>query len=208
MKKHLGKLIILVLVLAVAAYLYLGKERVFKYVMFWDNSNKTTDQLGIKTKNMANAVSDIFSKDSISKTTDKITDKTKDLFSGVVDQVKLGAYNVLKNSIDQKVDNLAKDMGVNAQNANSAAVGSETASTIFFSVKVGVLAYFTMENTENEKLNFNIDWQDGTTGSGSLDQKSTIILSHSWSKAGNYQIKFKMIYQSKEKEYNIPVVVF
>ncbi|TSD03248.1 MAG: hypothetical protein Athens071426_270 [Parcubacteria group bacterium Athens0714_26] len=158
MKKHLGKLIILVLVLAVAAYLYLGKERVFKYV--------------------------------------------------VVDQVKLGAYNVLKNSIDQKVDNLAKDMGVNAQNANSAAVGSETASTIFFSVKVGVLAYFTMENTENEKLNFNIDWQDGTTGSGSLDQKSTIILSHSWSKAGNYQIKFKMIYQSKEKEYNIPVVVF
>lgn len=207
MKKHLGKLIILVFVLAAAIYFYLGKERVFKYIMFWDNSGKTTDQLGIKTKNMANTISDIFSKDGLSQAAGKITDKTKDLFSGAVDQVKLGAYNVLKNSIDQKVDNLGKDLGVNAQNADTA-TNSGAVSTIFFSVKVGVLAYFTMENTENEKLNFNIDWQDGTTGGGSLNQKSAIILSHSWSKSGNYPVKFKMIFQSKEKEYNIPVIVF
>ncbi|MDD5430658.1 MAG: hypothetical protein PHP03_00290 [Candidatus Pacebacteria bacterium] len=222
-KNHPFITIILVIAIAAGAYFLLNKEKTYSY-SFSDFSSSTVFS-GVKKIGEKGAD---FVSESISKAANVVADKTGEIVSGAVTAVKQEAFKILKNTVNKELDNLGEDLKVGDTNKQlpmeePSAAGQASAINIIagspsnninshpeikFTVKTGVLSYFTIQNVEGETIIYDVNWKDGATDKNSLSKGSMVTLSHSWSKEGDFLVEFNITASGVEKNYIIPVTVF
>jgi hypothetical protein len=85
----------------------------------------------------------------------------------------------------------------------------EINTPVIFTMKKGSSAYFTIENREHARIQYQVDWRDGSKeDAGSLDVGKSRVVSHSWDKAGNYDIQFRVVSSEKSKTYSVTLSIF
>ena len=130
-------------------------------------------------------------------------EKISDTVSGVVNNLKSEALQLVKGTVDKKVETLGEKLGVDVQQTAS----SISESPIIFGVKAGAAAYFTIRNREAGAIDYRVDWQDGSTDSGALQGNKSAVLSHRWEKPGTYLLKFTITLGGKGNDYLISITI-
>lgn len=211
MKRRLVKIILVVAALSTAIYFLLGKERIIRVinpaVNFGRKEFKEINKDFNKKKEQTAAVFTKISQGVFQKTSE-IIDKVKDLVSDSVKEAKVSSLNFLKNTVDEKIDKLGQELNLGTEGLSKDNVIALEKEIISFSVKAGATAYFTIKNSENENLTYEVDWQDKEVSRGFLNKNDKIILGHKWDNKGSYIIEFKIGTPDKEKKYEIPIVIF
>lgn len=144
------------------------------------------------------------------------TDETRSL----LDKAKTKVFEIFKNIIDERVDEIGENIGIDAQKVQfdeslaeaqpiqEAHLENDGGPIIYYSTKIGAPAYFTIENSKENSLAYEADWQDGKKDEGILELKEKIMLSHIWTKRGKYIIEFKISTQNQEKIYPVEIKIF
>lgn len=131
--------------------------------------------------------------------------KGGELVGGLVEDAKTETFHALKEAVNTKINTAGESFGVTISSEQQ----DEIDAPIVFAMKKGSFAYFTVENRENSKIQYEVNWRDGSAKDmGSLDAGKSKVVSHSWNKAGNYDIQFKIISSEKNKTYNITLSIF
>ena len=78
--------------------------------------------------------------------------------------------------------------------------------TTVYSIKKDISANFTIKNSEEAVLKYKVDWLDGNSNSGESKLPS-IVLTHKWSKAGEYLINFNITNSAGTKIYKVLISV-
>jgi len=127
------------------------------------------------------------------------------LADAAIEKVKVETFGLVKDSISGKIDQVGSGLGIAVSQGQS----SEGASPVVFAMKRGEPAYFTIENRENERIQYEVDWQDSSEKDiGSLDAEKSRVVSHSWSKAGTYAVQFKIAFSDKINTYHVTLSIF
>ncbi len=135
-----------------------------------------------------------------------VSKKTDTLIGDAVTSVKTQALNLLKGSIDKKVESLAVELGVDL-NTGGAPQAVSTLSPIAFAIKSGIPAYFTIKNRESGSVVYEINWKDGKIDKGQINKGGTNVVFHSWDQPGEYPIKFKITSEKGVREYDVLISI-
>lgn len=205
MRKHLGKIVLLGIVL-VAGYFVFNKENVSGYAIpFFPVSQK--DAVKIGTQVIATAKS-AAKENLLAQINSFGSEAIRDIGTFVqnsIDTAKTEAFTTLKTAVVKKVESLSTDLGVST--APPAASGAAAANTIQSAIKAGSLAYFTIRNNEQDTVNYIIDWKDGKSENSQILKGQAQIVSHSWSKVGEYILQFKIESSNGTNEYQITISI-
>lgn len=222
MKKHFGKIILMLAVVG-GIFILFNREKVWNYSIPYINKspNEITEEITVKAgrlakKHLAN-ISSVISA-VVPKAADTVSEKTSEIVSGAVNEAK----KIVLVPVKEAIDNQLREAGVTEQNkglsGQSLPGQGITIQTkdfipsgkpmIFFSMKANEAVYFTIKNQEEIGIEYEADWQDGKIDRNSLDKGKSALLSHVWSKNGDYMLKFKIIVSGQEKKYEIPINIF
>ncbi|NCN52884.1 hypothetical protein GW950_00265 [Candidatus Wolfebacteria bacterium] len=191
---------ILIIVIASAAYLALSRDNNSEYsfpILKGRDALVSTFQR-VKEENLDGAVSA-----GIDSLLAAFSDKVSSTIDAVVDDVKVETFKKVKDVVNDKVDSIGENAGIDIQG-----VMTEPPNPIIYTVEAGSLAYFTIVNKDSKSLEYKVDWKDGKNNTGSLEKGEKIVLSHEWDKAGEYFIKFKITTIGKEREYQVSINIF
>ena len=205
MRNHLGKILLIGIVVA-AGYFVFNMKNVSGYTIpFINVSQKDAVQAGNQVfSKAAKATKETFSAKT-SGMINMLTEKAGALANDSLTAIKAEAFDLVKGAIAKKVDNLAVDLGIgSAQSGNS---GSAVSNPISISIKSGTLVNFTIENNEQGVIDYTVDWKDGKSESGKIAKSESKIVSHSWTKAGEYILQFKISSPGKSKEYQVGISI-
>ena len=137
----------------------------------------------------------------------------QDLISGAVQNVKEQTFQSVRDAVTDKVDDFGKSIGVGpgAGDTHPIVVNGDNVISqqrVFFTIKIGAPAYFTIKNHSADSIaTYEINWQDGKTDSGTIEKGKIVTVSHSWQKAGEYNVDFK-IKNATTENYGIVLSVF
>lgn len=186
-----------------AAYFLFAKGNTFMYKIpnFGLGRNEIVSMASSTAENIKNKASDSFS-----EFTDQLQNKAEDIISSSVSSAKNYAFDIFRQGIEDSVNKLGEKAGITGVNINSAATSTD--SYIVYSVKKGVNAYFTIKNNDADSLKYKVDWLDNNVSSGELAEKdASIVLTHKWSKAGEYLISFNIENSMGTKIYRVKISV-
>ena len=141
----------------------------------------------------------------------KAIEGVESVVDSVIDDIKLETFKKFKDAVNKKVDDLGKNAGVDVDinvNTGGGSAASRSADPVVFTMKSQDPAYFTVVNREDKNIEYEVDWQDGNKDSGTLDEDERAILSHKWSKPGEYLIQFKIIKIGEEDNYQFLINIF
>ncbi|MDD5547326.1 MAG: hypothetical protein PHN74_00250 [Candidatus Pacebacteria bacterium] len=220
-KSHPIRFIIIFLILAAAAFVLFDKKNTTVYSIPFLSMEEKNSMAGTldKVREAGGEGVDVVS-EKATQAKDAVINKGNEVVSGAVKAVKKQAFDLFKKTVNEEIDNLGKDLKVESRAPSSidntasiinVAGGSDSVEThpeVIFSIQPNSLAYFTIKNIEEENIKFEINWQDGESKNGTINKGDTMILSHGWSKSGNYLVEFKIITTKETKGYNIPVTIF
>lgn len=188
----MGKFIRIILgisLVGAAGYFLLGKSNTFSYKMssLGLGEDKIASIASSTVGTIKNKVSDTFS-----GITDQLQTKAEEAVTSSVTTAKNYVFDVFRQGVEDSVNKLGEKVGVTNVNINSTATSTD--NSIVYSVKKDVSAYFTInKNSETDILKYKVDWLDGNSNSGELTNKDqSIVLTHKWSKAGEYLINFNI----------------
>ena len=137
-----------------------------------------------------------------------ILEKSRQATSQIIDGAKNETFQIFRQAVSQKVDNIGTNFGVDVQEiGKEVAPPSPAESPIAFGIQSGAPAYFTIKNRENEKIGYEADWQDGKKNSGEVAVGKSITLSHEWNSAGEYHLQFKIKNSKGEKIYQVSISI-
>lgn len=211
MKKHLIRLVILGVILA-GGYFLLNRENVSSYTIPFievrrkeaaEKINKTASNLKNYFTSQATATVSELADDLA----DSILEKSEQLAQQIFDGAKSSAFNFFRQAVNQKVDSVGANLGIDVQQFGKELPPSVPESPIGFGIPVGTPAYFTIKNRESEKISYEADWQDGNKKKGELAVGKSVTVSHQWHSVGEYYPKFKLITSRGEKIYEVAISV-
>lgn len=198
MKKiFLWTLIITALLLLI--YFGFKKEKVFGFSFgpgfsFLKNYNQDfvsfKDSVSEKGKE---AVSSL--KNLLSKKTTGLRENVGESFNETLDKSKSLIFGVVGEGLNKTEDMAGKILGVES---NPAADGSGLLTeAITYLTKINAPLSFVIKNpfsqTESKDIKYKIDWGDEKQNEGELLSGQSIVISHVWSKEGDYFVRFKII---------------
>ena len=134
---------------------------------------------------------------------EKAANQAESAITNIVNDFKFETFQKIRDTVNERVDTLSRGVGIEV-NGNEI----NEISPLAFSVKSGILAYFTLINRENKALSYQVDWQDGNKDEGALEIGGRKVLSHKWTKTGDYLIQFKIITETGEKKYQFSISIF
>jgi len=202
----MGKFIKIVLGIALvcaAAYFLFYRSNTFSFKMpgLGLSEEKVASMASTTVENVKNKVSDTFS-----GITDQLQTKAGEIVSSSIDKAKAYVFDVFKQGVEDGVNKLGEKAGITGVNINSADTPKD--NSIIYSIKKDVNAYFTIKNSEADVLKYKVDWLDGNSNSGQLTVKDqSIVLTHKWSKAGEYLINFDITNSAGTKIYKVSISV-
>lgn len=211
MKKHFLRLVILGAVLA-GGYFLLMRENVSSYTIPFievrrkaalEKINETASSLRNYFAGQATATASELAGDLA----ETFLEKSEQLVQQVFDGAKNTAFNFFRQSVNQKVDSVGVNLGIDVQRLGRELPPPAPESPIIFGIPAGSLAYFTIKNRESEKISYEADWQDGNKKTGEIAVGNFVILSHHWNSSGEYYPKFKITTSRDEKIYEIAISV-
>lgn len=211
MRKQLVRLVILGAVLA-GGYFLLTLENASSYTIpFIELRRKEAAEKISKT---AGGLKNYFTGQAtatLSELTEDLTEtfleKSGELTEQIFDGAKNTAFNFFRQTVNQKVDSVGANLGIDVQQMGRELPPPAPESPIIFGIPAGSLAYFTIKNRESEKISYEADWQDGNKKTGEMAFGKSAILSHRWNSAGEYYPKFKIITSRGEKTYEVAISV-
>jgi|GEM_PF-1782019 len=157
----------------------------------------STTMASVKTKTVQ-AFSDISSGIS-----NKAYELAGNLISSAVEKAKDYAIEAVKQSAEEGLNKLGDRVGININSSET-----PTDNYVIYSVKKDTNAYFTIKNSEDGILKYNVNWLDDKIDSGQLNKKDEfVVLVHSWSKPGEYLINFKISNVTNEKTHKVLISV-
>jgi len=201
----MGKFIRIVFGIALvsaAGYFLLLKDNSFSYkIPNLDLSEQGVMLVASSTaQNLKNKASDVFSGISAG-----IQSKAEEIVAAAAQKAADYTFGIIKQGVISGVDSVGEKMGVNI---NSSEPGTSQSAYVVYSIKKGATAYFTIKNSENDLLKYNVDWLDGKVDSGQLTKKDeSIVLTHKWSTAGEYFVTFKITDSNGDKEHRVLIAV-
>ena len=206
MRRHLGKLILIGIAIA-GGYLIFSKENTSAYVIPYISviKKEAVDLSGNviqKTGNFAKNILAVKASDALEAASVEV----ENLISEAAVSVKTQTLNLLKGSIDKKVESLAVDLGVDL-GVSEPVQTTTLLSPIVFAIKSGTPAYFTIKNRETETVAYEINWKDGKIDKGQIGKGKLEVVSHSWSAAGEYSIKFRITSEKGARDYEILISI-
>lgn len=205
MRNHPGKIALVVIVFA-AGYFVFNKENVSGYTIpFISVSAKDAVQTGNQALSKMTQVSKETFSAKAADFSGMLTEKAGELADNAMTAVKTEAFNLMKGVITKKVDNLAADLGVSP--VQSGGSGSPASNPVSPSIKSGTPAYFTIKNSEQVAIDYIIDWKDGKSENGQVAKGESKIVSHSWSKSGEYVLQFKINSAGGTNEYQVRISI-
>ncbi len=204
--------LVALVVVGAAGYYILKQDRVFEVVI-------PSGPLGDKVRAVINPA-----RQNIISTVDSVVGVVKEKAQGVIDAVtgvvKQKAFDSFKETVDQKLNDVAKNLGV-PKVATSPPVGAivlgstpavQSANNVplGFSVKKGQSAVFVLKNVAegSAKVPYAIQWGDGKTETGTLADKDAKTISHTWESTGEYTIEITMTVGETIKTYNVYIIVY
>ncbi len=179
-----------------AAYFLLGKENLSTYSF----PDIRRDQP--LSANFLSQISRYRSEDistGVTKITAALAEKSSDIFEGIAEKAKLETFKIIKDTVNDKVDDLGQNFGVSIGAA-------EDDEQIIFGVRSGIPVYFSLEARSGDS-EYEADWRDGQKDSGPFKDGEGIVLSHSWSEPGDYLVKFTITNSKGKKNYQIPIKI-
>ncbi len=199
MKSNLGNLAIVLIAFAIG-FLVLNKENVSEYAMPYINDAKrgAAESAGDFAKNVLLAKAG----DALTVASDKVSDLTED----AIDAVQAKTLNSLKKTVDQKFKDLADGIGVDL-GGGGATQTSSLSTPVGFAIKSYTQAYFTIRNKDAGAVAYEINWKDGKIEKGQINSGVVKTVSHAWTSAGEYLIKFRIISGNAVREYDVPVSI-
>lgn len=206
MRKHLGKIILIGIALA-GGYLVLSKENTSGYTIPYITVARRdiADAGGATLEKAGN-----FAKTTLGAKTDdalrSVSEEVNNLVGDAVVSVKTQALNLLKGAVNNSVEGLAVDLGVNLNDSGSVSAGAQL-NPIAFAIKSGSPAYFTIKNRESGAVVYEIIWKDGKIDKGQINKGESKVVSHSWDSAGEYMIKFRITSEKGSKEYEVSISI-
>ncbi len=201
MKKFLG-LFSALMCIGISAHLALTQYNISEYSFpnIRKSDNRSANMLFQQAQPLVHKISQ-----GVSGAAQAVISKGNVLIDTVIEKAKVQTFELVKDSITDKVDEVGSGLGISVSPGNS----SEETSPIIFTMKKGEPAYFTIENRENERAQYAVDWKDGTPEDvGSLDVGKSRVVSHSWSQSGNYDVTFKIIFSDKRNTHHITLSIF
>ena len=143
------------------------------------------------------------------------TNVVHSLTQKAAETLKNGAAQVLQKTAQSLVNlgnNLTNTTPVqNLVNVNNGILPAATSSV--FSVPPPTAAIIVQTNTPlvfaiNSGTSYKVDWGDGTTGGGDLAAQTTKLLSHAWSKEGDYTVHLDVIEAGLDNYVSFPIRVY
>lgn len=152
---------------------------------------------------------------TVSALTDSITEtvleKSKQLISQVIDGAKTETFQIFRQTVNEKVDNIGANLGVDIEQLGAVvplpAATPASENQIVFGIQSGTPAYFTIKNRESEKIYYEADWQDGQKSNGEVAAGKSAVLSHKWNNAGEYHLQFKIKNSRGQKTYPVTISI-
>ena len=130
----------------------------------------------------------------------------------LVSKAKTKTFETFKELVNKEIDDAGESIGVTGVSISGGGglspVSTSVNSPVIFTVRVGTPTYFTVQNKEKGEILYEIDWQDGKIDSDTLKSEGSRVLSHSWSKIGDYIIRFKIITKNGQTNYPVVISVF
>ncbi|MEK7549334.1 MAG: PKD domain-containing protein [Patescibacteria group bacterium] len=182
------KLLIFLIIIAIIGsgiYIYSSLQTVKAYTYLvprWNLEDKISSLknfVGLKVK------------ENINKGEFLIKEKTQ--------EAKTSIFEDLKDSISGQIDILGGKFGV-ASNSSFDLVINQV-------VKINQPIYFSIKNSDG-KISYEINWGDEKIERGEIAENERKIVSHTWTKIGEYNITFKAIINGKDiKQQKIITVI-
>lgn len=134
-------------------------------------------------------------KNLFNKETDGLKDKSKSLIDQTASKTKGTVFGVVEKSLNKTEDVAGEILGVKL---NPAADGSGLLTeAITYLTKINAPLSFIIKNpfsqAESKDIKYKIDWGDEKQNEGELLSGQSIVISHAWSKEGDYFVRFKII---------------
>jgi len=114
-------------------------------------------------------------------------------------EAKTSIFEDLKDDISGQIDALGGKFGVASDSSFNLEINQI--------IKINQIIYFSIKNN-NGKIPYELDWGDKKNESGEIAENERKIVSHSWTKIGEYNITFKAIINGKDiKQHKIITVI-
>lgn len=211
MKKHLTRLVILGTVL-VGGYFLLTRENASSYTIPFIEVR--TKEIVEKLGSVAGGVKKYAAGQATATVsvladnfTDTVLEKSEQLVQQVFDGAKNSAFKFFRQSVNQKVDSVGANLGIDVQQLGTEVPPPAPESPIVFGIGAGTPAYFSIKNREAEKITYEAAWQDGKKSIGEVAAGKSVVISHQWSSSGEYYPKFKITTSRGSKIYEIAISV-
>jgi len=197
------RIVLGIALIGVAGYFLFYKSNTFIYKI---------PSLGLSEERMASMASTtagnirVKASDAFSGIKNQLQTKVEEIVSSSVSAVKNYAFDVFRQGVEDSVNKLGEKAGITSVNING--IDSSTENPIVYSVKKGANASFAIKNSGEDTLKYKVDWLDGNSNSGELTKKDqSVVLTHKWSKAGEYLIDFNITNSSGAKIYKVSISV-
>lgn len=178
-----------------AIYFFLSKDNTSRYT--FPNFGPATKDLVVSSfKRIWEGVASV-----APQILDKAAEKGGELISETEQKIKNQAFDILKQSANDKINDFGSRLGVEIQKIST---NQETQqNSVSLAMKTGTAVYFTIKNYEDKQVSYEVDWLDGEKGTGQIESGETKVVSHKWSRAGDYNLKFRMFSLDGEKKQQI-----
>jgi predicted nucleotidyltransferase len=213
------KMILGIALVATAGYLLL-KDNSFSYKMsdlslirrnIASVASTTVGNIKAKTANTFSGITNQLETKAVntfSGITNQLQAKAEDIMSSSVDAAKKNAFNNFRQEVENGINKLGEKAGIANISINNTDIPIDK-TIIYPSIKRNINTYFTIRNNDSDILKYQVDWLDGSSlSSGELTSKNeSVLLTHRWSKAGDYLLNFNVTNSSGSKIYKVSILV-
>jgi len=180
-------------------YFFLSKDNISRYT--FPNFGPATKDLVVSSfkqvwEEITDAAPQIF---------DRATEKGEAFVAEAEQKIKEQAFDAIKQSANNKINDFGSRLGVEVQKFSGTQDVQQ--APVSLAMKAGTLVYFTIKNYEDKPVSYEVDWLDGEKGAGQIESGEAGVVTHKWGKAGEYNLKFKMISPDGEKNYQVSISI-
>lgn len=193
------RIIIYIALIGGSAYFFLSKDNISRYT--FPNFGPSAKGLVVSSfKRVWDGIADV-----APQIFDKAAEKGEALVAETEQKIKEQAFDVLRQTADNKINDFGSRLGIEVQKFSGNQENQQ--ASVSLAMKAGSEVYFTIKNHEAKSVSYAVDWLDGASGTGQIISGDTGIISHKWSKAGEYNLKFRVFSSDGEKNYQVLISI-
>lgn len=144
--------------------------------------------------------------------TGDLYDAAKSQIENLINKTKANALDSVKSAIDEKINNVAADIGLEKK-PEAISLNDETKAPDFplgFTLKVNSPTVFIIKNISknNKPMSYVVDWGDSVKEEGEVPSSATRRVQHTWIEVGEYSVKITINEMGAKKLFSAYVVVY